>query len=49
MISKQDLLARISQVLPQPLYKELENAVKDLDDERALRLIYRVLKLYTTS
>jgi DNA-directed RNA polymerase subunit A" len=49
MISKQDLLAKISQVLPQPLYKELENAVKDLDDERALRLIYRVLKLYTTS
>ncbi|MGC9131483.1 MAG: DNA-directed RNA polymerase subunit A'', partial [Pyrobaculum sp.] len=49
MMSKQELLARISRVLPQPLYKEVENAVRDLDDEKALRLIYRVLKLYATS
>ncbi|MGB9704195.1 MAG: DNA-directed RNA polymerase subunit A'' [Pyrobaculum sp.] len=49
MMSKQELLARVSQVLPQPLYKEVENAVRDLDDEKALRLIYRVLKLYATS
>ncbi|MEM3836152.1 DNA-directed RNA polymerase subunit A'', partial [Pyrobaculum sp.] len=32
-----------------PLYAEIENAVKDLDDERALRLIYRVLRLYLNS
>jgi DNA-directed RNA polymerase, subunit A" (EC 2.7.7.6) len=49
MISKQELLTKISQILPQPLYKELENAVKDLDEERAARLIHRVLKLYVTS
>ena len=49
MMSKQELLTKISQILPQPLYKELENAVKDLDEERAARLIYRVLKLYVTS
>ncbi|MGC8994249.1 MAG: DNA-directed RNA polymerase subunit A'' [Pyrobaculum sp.] len=49
MMSKQELLAKISRVLPQPLYKEVENAVRDLDDEKALRLIYRVLKLYATS
>ncbi|MEM3997534.1 MAG: DNA-directed RNA polymerase subunit A'', partial [Pyrobaculum sp.] len=49
MISKQDLLARVESVLPKPLYKELENAIKELDDERALRLIHRVLKLYITS
>ncbi|ACB40880.1 DNA-directed RNA polymerase subunit A'' [Pyrobaculum neutrophilum] len=49
MISKQELLAKISAVLPQPLYRELENAVKDLDEERALRLIHRVLRLYITS
>jgi DNA-directed RNA polymerase subunit A" len=48
-MSKQELLAKISRVLPQPLYKEVENAVRDLDDEKALRLIYRVLKLYATS
>lgn len=49
MISKQELLAKIQHVLPQPLYAEIENAVKDLDDERALRLIYRVLRLYLNS
>ncbi|MEZ0319791.1 MAG: DNA-directed RNA polymerase subunit A'' [Pyrobaculum sp.] len=49
MISKQDLLARVERVLPKPLYNELENAVKELDDEKALRLIHRVLKLYITS
>lgn len=49
MISKQELLAKIQHVLPRPLYAEVENAVKDLDDERALRLIYRVLRLYLNS
>jgi DNA-directed RNA polymerase subunit A" len=49
MISKQELLTKVSRILPKPLYKELENAVKDLDEERAARLIYRVLKLYATS
>ncbi|MEM0277052.1 MAG: DNA-directed RNA polymerase subunit A'' [Pyrobaculum sp.] len=49
MISKQELLAKIQHVLPRPLYAEIENAVKDLDDERALRLIYRVLRLYLNS
>jgi DNA-directed RNA polymerase subunit A" len=49
MISKQELLTKVSHILPKPLYKELENAVKDLDEERATRLIYRVLKLYVTS
>jgi DNA-directed RNA polymerase subunit A" len=49
MISKQELLTKVSHILPKPLYKELENAVKDLDEERAARLIYRVLKLYVTS
>jgi DNA-directed RNA polymerase subunit A" len=49
MISKQELLTKVSRILPKPLYKELENAVKDLDEERAARLIYRVLKLYVTS
>jgi DNA-directed RNA polymerase subunit A" len=49
MISKQELLTKVSHILPKPLYKELENAVKDLDEERAVRLIYRVLKLYVTS
>jgi DNA-directed RNA polymerase subunit A" len=49
MISKQELLTKVSHILPKPLYKELENAVKDLDEERAARLIYRVLKLYATS
>ncbi|RFA94245.1 DNA-directed RNA polymerase subunit A'' [Pyrobaculum aerophilum] len=49
MISREELLSKLSQVLPQPLYKEVEEAVRDLDDEKALRLIYRVLKLYVTS
>jgi DNA-directed RNA polymerase subunit A" len=49
MISRQELLTKVSHILPKPLYKELENAVKDLDEERAARLIYRVLKLYVTS
>lgn len=49
MIAKQELLTKVAAVLPQPLYKELENAVRDLDDERAIKLIYRVLKLYITS
>ena len=49
MISKQELLAKIQHILPKPLYAEIENAVKDLDDERALRLIYRVLRLYLNS
>ncbi|AAL62936.1 DNA-directed RNA polymerase subunit A'' [Pyrobaculum aerophilum] len=49
MISREELLSKLSQVLPQPLYKEVEEAVRDLDDEKALRLVYRVLKLYVTS
>lgn len=49
MISRQELLSKISHILPQPLYRELEAAVKELDDERALRLVHRVLRLYLTS
>ncbi|ABL87879.1 DNA-directed RNA polymerase, subunit A' [Pyrobaculum islandicum DSM 4184] len=49
MISKQEVLERVAKILPQPIYKELENVVKDLDEEKALRIIYRVLKLYITS
>lgn len=44
-----ELLTKVANVLPRPLYRELEKAVGELDEERAIRLIYRVLKLYATS
>ncbi|ABO09508.1 DNA-directed RNA polymerase subunit A'' [Pyrobaculum calidifontis] len=49
VISKQELLAKIRSILPQPIYKELEAAVSELDEERATKLIYRVLRLYLAS
>lgn len=49
MISKEEILSKISNILPQPLYKELEAAIKEVDEERAARLIHRVLRQYLTS
>jgi len=49
VISRQELLAKIKNILPQPIYKELEAAISELDDERATKLIYRVLRLYLAS
>lgn len=49
MISKEEILSKISNILPQPLYKELEAAIREVDEERAARLIHRVLRQYLTS
>jgi DNA-directed RNA polymerase subunit A" len=49
MMSRQELLAKLSNLLPKPLYRELESAIRDLSDEKALQLVYRVLKSYISS
>lgn len=43
------LLENLASVLPQPLYREVENAIREMDRGRALKLVYRVLRQYLTS
>jgi DNA-directed RNA polymerase, subunit A" (EC 2.7.7.6) len=43
------LLEDLSSAIPRTLYEDLKKAVEGLDEETALRLIYRTLRLYALS
>lgn len=43
------LLEDLSSVIPKTLYEDLKKSVEGLDEEAALRLIYRALRLYVLS
>ncbi|KUO88534.1 MAG: DNA-directed RNA polymerase subunit A'' [Thermoproteus sp. JCHS_4] len=49
MMSVAKLLEDLSSTIPRTLYEDLKKAVEGLDEETALRLIYRTLRLYALS
>ncbi|MCI4465413.1 MAG: DNA-directed RNA polymerase subunit A'' [Thermoproteus sp.] len=49
MMSVAKLLEELSSTIPRTLYEDLKKAVEGLDEETALRLIYRTLRLYALS
>ncbi|MEL9990935.1 MAG: DNA-directed RNA polymerase subunit A'' [Thermoproteus sp.] len=49
MMSVAKVLEDLSSVIPKTLYEDLKKAVEGMDEETALRFIYRALRLYVMS